>query len=600
MHANSRKSSYIPTALIAVAVFVAGLAATLTAEAAARRDAPLIAAVKAVDLDTVRSLVVDQGADVNQTAPDGATALHWAVHKNDAGLVDLLLAAGADVSVANRYGVRPISLAAENGNAEILEALLDAGAEPNAALPEGETVLMTAARTGNAAAIRVLLVRGADPNLRDGFRGQTALMWAAARNNADAVHALAELGADLHAKTETVERAPGGNRLFYAPPPTGFTALLFAARGGHIDAVQVLLAAGADINDTLSDGQSALVVAVANANWELADYLLDRGADPNLAGAGWNALHQIARTRRMNTGFGFPGPIPSGSVDSIDVLKKMIDVGGDVNARMTTNGMKDGQRNRLNRLGATPFFLAAKVTDTEAMRVLLDAGADATVPSADGTTPLMVASGVAIWNPGEDGGSLPGQEDEVLEAVKLCLRARQRHQRRELQRDDRPARGGVPRREQRRRVPGRAGRRPERAHRSRLFAARHRRRLQLLGLLQGPEAQRGPAPPDHGGARHFHRRRGPRHPRHPLLRLPADPARPDRGPRRVGGGARGGVQGAARGSEVDAKERTATGRVAGSTTGEARSRLPVPASDATDLSSFFALKLDTRRSWASH
>ena len=421
MHANSRKSSYIPTALIAVAVFVAGLAATLTAEAAARRDAPLIAAVKAVDFDTVRSLVVDQGADVNQTAPDGATALHWAVHKNDAGLVDLLLAAGADVSLANRYGVRPISLAAENGNAEILEALLDAGAEPNAALPEGETVLMTAARTGNAAAIRVLLVRGADPNLRDGFRGQTALMWAAARNNADAVHALAELGADLHAKTETVERAPGGNRLFYAPPPTGFTALLFAARGGHIDAVQVLLAAGADINDTLSDGQSALVVAVANANWELADYLLDRGADPNLAGAGWNALHQIARTRRMNTGFGFPGPIPSGSVDSIDVLKKMIDVGGDVNARMTTNGMKDGQRNRLNRLGATPFFLAAKVTDTEAMRVLLDAGADATVPSADGTTPLMVASGVAIWNPGEDGGSLPGQEDEVLEAVKLCI-----------------------------------------------------------------------------------------------------------------------------------------------------------------------------------
>lgn len=421
MHAYSRKSTYIPTLLVVLAVFVAGLTNTLTAGASVRRDAPLIAAVKAVDVDTVRSLVVDQGVDVNQAAPDGATALHWAVHKNDAGLVGLLLDAGADVSAVNRYGVQPISLAAENGNAEILEALLDAGADANAALPEGETVLMTAARTGNAGAIRVLLVRGADPNLRDGFRGQTALMWAAARNNADAVHALAELGADIHAKTETVERPPNGNRLFYAPPPTGFTALLFAVRSGHIDAVQVLLAAGADVNDTLSDGQSALVVAVANANWELADYLLDRGADPNLAGAGWNALHQLVRTRRMNTGFGFPGPIPSGRIDSIDVLKEMIAVGGDVNARMTVNGMKDGQRNRLNRLGATPFFLAAKVTDTEAMRVLLDAGADATIPSADGTTPLMVASGVAIWNPGEDGGSLPGQEDEVLEAVKLCL-----------------------------------------------------------------------------------------------------------------------------------------------------------------------------------
>ncbi len=419
MHVNGDGSSTLASLVIVMAL-VGGLGVAAGTEAAPRRDAPLLAAVKAADIDTVRSLV-DQGVDVNQTAPDGATALHWAVHRNDTPLVGLLVEAGAAVTAVNRYGVQPLSLAAENGNAEILETLLEAGADPNAALPEGETVLMTAARTGDAAAIRVLLRRGADPNVRDGFRGQTALMWAAARNNAAAVHALAELGADVHAKTETAARPPLGNRLFYAPPPTGFTALLFAARSGHIDAARVLLAAGADVNDTLSDGQSALVVAVANANWALADYLLDRGADPNLAGAGWNALHQLVRTRRMNTGFGFPGPIPSGRVDSIDVLKKMIAVGGDVNARMTTNGMKDGQRNRLNRLGATPFFLAAKVTDTEAMRVLLDAGADATIPSADGTTPLMVASGVAIWNPGEDGGSLPGQEDEVLEAVRLCL-----------------------------------------------------------------------------------------------------------------------------------------------------------------------------------
>lgn len=420
MHVNV-KLSYASASLVAVAGLLAGALAAPGAAAAARRDAPLIAAVKAADVDAVRSLIVDRGVDVNRPAPDGATALHWAVHRNDAALVDLLLAAGAGVSTANRYGVQPISLAAENGDAGILEALLAAGADPNAALPGGETVLMTAARTGDAEAVRVLLVRGADPNLRDGFRGQTALMWAAARNNAGAAHALAELGADVRAKTGTAARAPLGNRLFYAPPPTGFTALLFAARGGHVEAVRVLLAAGADVDDTLSDGQSALVVAVANANWELAGYLLDRGADPNLAGAGWNALHQLVRTRRMNTGFGFPGPIPSGSVDSIDVLKKMIAAGGDVNARMTVNGMKDGQRNRLNRLGATPFFLAAKVTDTEALRVLVDAGADATIPNADGTTPLMVAAGVAIWNPGEDGGSLPGQEDEVLEAVKMCV-----------------------------------------------------------------------------------------------------------------------------------------------------------------------------------
>ena len=382
-----RKASRSLAVAVAVGTLAVGLGAAAGVEAGARRDAPLVAAVKAADVDTVRTLVGDRAVDVNLAEPDGATALHWAVHRSDAELVDLLIAAGADVTATNRYGVQPISLAAENGNAAILAALIDSGADPNATLPEGETVLMTAARTGDAASIRTLLVRGADPNARDRFRGQTALMWTAARNNADAVHVLAELGADIHARTESALRAPNGNRLFYAPPPTGFTALMFAARGGHLDAMRVLLAAGANVNDTLSDGQSALVVAVANANWELADYLLDRGADPNLAGAGWNALHQLLRTRRMNTGFGFPAPIPSGRVDSIDVLKKMIELGGDVDARMTTNGMKDGQRNRLNRLGATPFFLAAKVTDTEAMRVLVEADADAVTPNADGTTP---------------------------------------------------------------------------------------------------------------------------------------------------------------------------------------------------------------------
>ena len=406
---------------VAVAALATGLTAAPAAEAAARRGVPLIDAVRAGDSDAVRAIVAEPSTDVNGTEADGATALHWAAHGDDLDLVNLLIGAGADVTAANRYGVQPIALAAENGNAAILEALLDGGADANASLPGGETVLMTAARNGDAEAVRLLLVRGADPSARDEFRGQTALMWAAARNNAAAVHALAELGADVHARTETGGRAPSGSSMFYAPHPTGFTALMFAARAGHLDATRVLVEAGADVNETLSDGQSALVVALANANWELADWMLDRGADPNLADAGWNAMHQLLRTRRMNTGFGFPGPIPAGNVDSIDVLKKMIALGGDINARMTVNGMKDGQRNRLNRLGATPFFLAAKVTDTEAMRVLIDAGADTVTPNADGTTPLMVAAGIAIWNPGEDGGSLKGQEDEVLEAVRICV-----------------------------------------------------------------------------------------------------------------------------------------------------------------------------------
>jgi len=407
-----------------VGLWVCGLLAAATL-AASTQEVPLVSAAKVDDKETVHSLLQDKARDANAATVDGTTALHWAVHNNDLEMVDMLLAAGAKFDASNRYGVQPLSLAAQNGNAAVIDRLLKAGADPNTSLPEGETVLMTAARVGKVDAIKTLLVHGAKVNARDGYRGETALMWAAARNNADAVRMLVEFGADAKIKTNnpprSTDRKSDSGNTFSGTPPTGFTAFLFAVRAGQLDAVKALLEAGANVNDTVSDGESALVIACANAAWEVANYLLDKGADPNLAGAGWNALQQAVRERRPNIGFGTPGPIAKGNLDSIEVIKKMLAKGAYLNARMTKNGMKDGQRNRLNRLGTTAFFLAAKNTDVEVMKVLLAAGADATIPSADKTTPLMVASGLMIWNPGEDGGSLPGQEEEVLEAVKLCV-----------------------------------------------------------------------------------------------------------------------------------------------------------------------------------
>ena len=351
-----------PRRAIGSALITLAVASTVWAAA----DVPLIDAVRSGDVAAVRVLL-DQTVDVDARAADGATALHWAVHEQRLAIVELLIDAGADVTAMSRYGVGPVSLAAENGDTATLERLLDAGVDPDTTLPGGETLLMTAARTGDPDTVRALLARGADPNVRESLRGQTALMWAAANDNAAVIHVLAEQGADLHARTDNPSPSPG--RTFSSTPATGFTPLLFAVRGGHLDAVRALLDAGADVNDTVSDGQSALVVAAANANWELAAYLLDRGADPNHAGAGWNALHQTVRTRRMNVGFGTPGPFAAGTLDSIDLIRKLIARGVDVNTRMTRNGIRDGQRNRLNRLGATAFLLAAKVTDVEAMRV---------------------------------------------------------------------------------------------------------------------------------------------------------------------------------------------------------------------------------------
>jgi ankyrin repeat protein/mono/diheme cytochrome c family protein len=360
----------------------------------------IVDAARSGDAAAVRALLARK-ADVNAAAPDGTSALHWAVHRNDTTMVEALLRAGAKAAAATRHGVTPLHLAATNGTTAIVTRLLDAGADPNATLPDGETVLMTAARTGAVEVVRLLLDRGADPARKEPSKGQTALMWAAAENNAAAVTLLIERGASMN------ERSKGS-----------FSPYLFAVRGGHVDTAKALLAAGVNVNETLPDGTSALVLAVINAHYEVASVLLDHGAQPGADGQGWTALHQIAWSRRHNAGFNLPGPVQTGSVDSLDLARKLVARGADVNARQKKEP-RDGNRNMLNRLGATPFLLAAKSADVPLMRALLDLGADPRITTNNGTTPLMAAAGVGIWAPGEN----PGTHEEALAAAKLAFEA---------------------------------------------------------------------------------------------------------------------------------------------------------------------------------
>jgi len=369
------------------------------AASASAADSALMHAVKTGDVAAVRALV-RQRADVNAAEADGTTALHYAIEANHADIVDLLLRAGANVKAANRYGIAPLQVAATIGSAAIIETLLRAGADPNTATPEGETALMTAARTGDAASVKLLASRGVDVNAKDGVKGQTALMWAAADNNAAAMKVLIEAGADIKARSKAGV----------------FTALLFAVRGGHVDAARVLLDAGADVNQPMPDGTSPLVLATINGHYELASFLLDRGANPKADGQGWTALHQIVWTRRPNTGFNLPGAVATGNVDSLALVRKLVTLGADVNARQKREP-KDGFRNQLNRVGATPFLLAAKSVDLPLMRLLLELGADPTITTEDGATALMAAAGVGIWAPGEN----PGTDDEALAALKLAF-----------------------------------------------------------------------------------------------------------------------------------------------------------------------------------
>ncbi len=414
-------TSIVARIVVALGVIVSGALPV----AAAPTDASLLTAARSGDIAAVRAQL-EQSADIDARTVDGMSALHWAVRHDSVEMTELLIAAGADVGATNRYGVTPLTLASTNGNEPIVSRLLAAGADPNTRLEGGETVLMTAARTGRVEVIYTLLSAGADPNARDDVRGQTALMWAAAENNAAAVSALIAGGAAVSARTGDLttedtggvfSRAVGLTKSADSGP--SFTALLFAVQRGQFEATRALLAAGADVNDTFPDGTSALVLAAMNGQFDLGVFLIDQGANVNAAEQGWNALHQTVRLRRTNIGH-MPPPEGRGNMSNMDLIHKLLAAGIDVNAPMTAD-FRDGYRNRLNRFGATPFLLASKNVDTQVMQVLLDSGADPLIPNADLTTPLMVAAGVDMWNPGEDGGATVEDEPEALEAVKMLV-----------------------------------------------------------------------------------------------------------------------------------------------------------------------------------
>jgi ankyrin len=177
-------------ALIAMtSALVAGAGKSEIADAAQRGDRA-----------AVQKLIL-QKVDVNAPQVDGATALHWAVYRQDNELADALIRGGANVKAANRVGMTPLAMAALYGNAALIDRLIKAGADAKVKGPNGETMLMFAARNGNPQAVQVLLEAGADVNARETIRGTTALMWAIEQKHPEAVKVLLAGGADHSAKS---------------------------------------------------------------------------------------------------------------------------------------------------------------------------------------------------------------------------------------------------------------------------------------------------------------------------------------------------------------------------------------------------------------
>ena len=442
--ADRRDRKGVLFALSSTLLLVAGASA-------ANEDLRLVEAARNQDLQQVRALLVAH-AEVNVRSEDGSTALLWAAHWNDLQTAEVLVRAGADTNAANDFRMTPLVQACTNGSVALVDLLLKAGANPHTPVATGETPLMTCARSGALDAVRTLLGRGADVNAKESSQNQTALMWAAAEQHPKVVQALIEARADLTAHTKT-----------------GFTALHFAARMGDRESTELLLNAGVDVNTrsqpdrepgrgagagsagagsgaagagrggaartpatagfgatggTSFSGSTPLLVATVRGHVPLALFLLDHGADPNVADAGFTPLFWAAGTWEnglANPVYGFVDPI-GGIPDraaKLQLVTALLAHGANPNLQMTVRppgfgGTGTGGYN--DAVGATPFIVAANASDVEMMRLLLAAGANPHLVTRSKSNAILAATGL---NRGI--GEIIDDEDRALEAVRFLL-----------------------------------------------------------------------------------------------------------------------------------------------------------------------------------
>ena len=415
---------------------------------------PLQWAVYAENPQIVEALIKAK-VDVNAANREGITPLALAAETGNEKIVALLIKAGADVNKTLANGETPLMMAARTGDVATINVMIANDAQVDAAETlRGTTALMWAAANRNSPAVQALIKAGADLTINSKANNEgrnTPYLAPTARERIRDFYENTGLGKaeetpdelkSADAKSTAVTREELMKRM---PPDLlrefmeeevrkgqannnqqqtgqkmrrgGLTALHFAVRENDPASVKALVDAGADVNEVSEFGWSPLLTATQNRFYQLGKYLLEQGADPNIANeGGWNPLY-IATDNRNIEGGDYPTRKPD--MDHLEYIKLLLAAGADPNLRMasSTETRTIFTHQWLDENGATPFLRAAQSSDLELMKLLLEYGADATLTTAIGVTPLMVASGIA-W---VEGVTFEWSEDANKEAIRLLI-----------------------------------------------------------------------------------------------------------------------------------------------------------------------------------
>ncbi|MCE7996620.1 MAG: hypothetical protein HEP71_31940 [Roseivirga sp.] len=158
----------------------------------------------------------------------------------------------------------------------------------------------------------------------------------------------------------------------------GTPLIRWCAYYGDVSAVRYLVSKGADLS--LLGKNYDLNGAAFHGHWQLCQYLLEAGADPNVSNEqnGESILHGVLSQ-------------PNRPVNNL-IIKLLLTYSANVNVK-TIPGQESGAFMRdVFTKGETPLHRAAAFGNEESIQLLLDAGADKTATDINGESPLSWAS----------------------------------------------------------------------------------------------------------------------------------------------------------------------------------------------------------------
>ena len=299
---------------------------------------PLLFAARVGDLASAE-LLVEAGADVNDTAPYGTSATVVAAHSGHGAVAAYLLAQGADPNAAGA-GYTALHAAILHKDAALVRALLDHGADPDAPVRSstpvrrdavdfhlhpswvGAAPFWLAARFGAPGIMHLLAERGADPRavhhpvywpgslsvrdertqVREG--ATTALMAAVGlggRNPLVAVDRLDRIAESAPVRSTRRE-----------PDPLRHEAVV-------VEAARLALALGVDADAANARGDTALHAAAARGYDSVIELLAAHGARLDRANADGQTPLDVASRGSRRLGLAWATPRPS----TVDLLRAL-------------------------------------------------------------------------------------------------------------------------------------------------------------------------------------------------------------------------------------------------------------------------------------